>query len=122
MTSIVVFFETLPPPVVWTTYSYLSAIVLYNGGASYIDAKRALNDYRNQNFDRFGSRLFNCKDEFQAVKFGSSYNFYVRLVDSIIWPIRLTSNIIPYVALKMNPPNSNNAPNNSSSPKDTKND
>ena len=106
MTSIIVYFKSRPPPVRWTTYTYMAALFLYNGGASYIDAKHALNDYRNKNIERFGVGLSKCKDDFEAVKFGSSYNFYSRFTDSIIWPISVTSNIIPYIALKLNPPNS----------------
>ena len=104
MSSIIVYFKSLPQPVRLTTYAYLSALLLYNGGASYIDAKSALVDYRNREFKQFGLGLKDCTTEFEAVKFGSSYNCYTRLVDSVIWPISVTGNIIPYVALKLNSP------------------
>ena len=105
MASIIVYFKSLPTPVRWTTYTYFTALFLYNGGSSYIDARNALTDYRDNYNHRFGQELLKCKDDFEAVKFGSSYNFYTRFIDSAIWPISVTSNIIPFVALKLNPPN-----------------
>ena len=105
MSSIIVYFKSLPPPVRWTTYTYITALLVYNGGYSYISAKSALIDYRNNNGEQFGPYLLQCKNDFEAVKFGSSFKFYNRFIDSIIWPVSVTSNIIPFVALKLNPPN-----------------
>jgi hypothetical protein len=103
MTSIIVYFKQLSKPVRLTTV-YVSALLVYNGGSSYISAKTALNDYTNTRYDRFGKGLIHCKNDFEALKFGSSYNFYDRFTDSIIWPVSVMSNIIPYVALKLNTP------------------
>ena len=54
MSSIVVYFKSLPIPVRWTT-AYVSALLVYNGASSYISAKTALNDYTNTRYDRFGT-------------------------------------------------------------------
>ena len=100
MSSIIIYFKSLSKPVRWTT-TYVSGLLVYNGGSSYISAKTALHDYRYNRYDRFGKELLHCKDNFEALKFGSSYNCYYRFADSIIWPVSVISNIIPYVALKL---------------------
>jgi hypothetical protein len=103
MSSIIVYFKSLSKPVRWTT-TYVSGLLVYNGGSSYISAKTALHDYRYNRYDRFGKELLHCKDNFEATKYGSSYDFNSRFSRSIIWPIGIISNIIPYVALKLNSP------------------
>ena len=103
MSSIIVYFKSLSKPVRWTT-TYVSGLLVYNGASSYISAKTALHDYRYNRYDRFGKELLHCEDNFEATQYGSSYDFYYRFTDSIIWPVSVISSIIPYVALKLNSP------------------
>ena len=101
---IVIYFKSLPKPIQWSTYFYVSSLLIYNGASSYIDGKNALTEYRTQTPFNF-KHVLTCNNEFEAVKYGSSYNFYNRFLDSVIWPVSITSNIIPYIVLSLNPKN-----------------
>lgn len=92
-------FQSLPSPIRYGSYVYVGSLIVYNIGATYIDSTNFLKKYRNGEVSTYN----NIKNDWEAVKYGASENFWSRLVDSIVWPVSLCSNIIPYIVLSMNP-------------------
>lgn len=102
MVNLLVTFRNLPQPVRWSSIAYVSCIFGYNVIGSYASAKDYLKKYRSGELAN-SSYASEIKSDWDAVKFGPKYNAFERLFDSIIWPIRLTEDIIPSIVLALNP-------------------
>ena len=100
MRSLIVFIQELPKPLTYTSAIYFGALLLYNASGSYIDAKDYLKKYREHKLTP--KERDQIKTEWDAVKYGASLHAGQRLWDSIIWPITLTNNIIPFLVLTLN--------------------
>ncbi len=98
MKSLIVFIKELPKPVRYSGAAYLGCLLCYNAGSSYIDAKNYLIKYRENTLDDSE----NIQSEWDAVKYGASVNSLERLWNSLIWPITITNNIIPWIVLTLN--------------------
>lgn len=100
MKSLIVFIKELPKPVRYSGIAYLSCLLCYNAGSSYIDAKNYLIKYRDNKLDNDDKK--HITNEWDAVKYGASVNSLERLWNSLIWPITITNNIIPWIVLTLN--------------------
>ena len=100
MASFIVFIKELPQPVKFSTILYVVSILSYNGICSYLNAKLYLENYRANRLERNLKDLI--KSDWDAVKYGANVDCYKRLWDSIIWPITITNNIIPWIVLNLN--------------------
>ena len=100
MKTISVFVKEMPRPVRYISMVYITALLLYNGSGSYMDAKEYLNKYRENTLSQ--NARGEIKSEWEAVKYGASLHSGQRLWDSIIWPVTLTNNIIPWLVLTLN--------------------
>ena len=94
----IVYITELPKPVTYTGGFYVGSILLYNISSSYIDAKMALQMFRENKLDEPS-----VKNEWDAVKYGANMNLGERFWNSILWPITVANNIVPWVVLAMNP-------------------
>lgn len=100
MKSLNVFIKELPKPVKYTSFAYIGCLLIYNASGSYIDAKLYLKKYRENNLTNHEKD--DIKSDWDAVKYGANLNCGKRLWDSIIWPITITNNIIPWLVLTFN--------------------
>lgn len=100
MKSLIFFIKELPKPVRYSGAAYLGCLLCYNAGSSYIDAKNYLIKYRESTLD--DNEKKDLKSEWDAVKYGASVNSLERLWNSLIWPITVTNNIIPWIVLTLN--------------------
>jgi hypothetical protein len=112
--NIVVYFKSLPTPIKWSSYIYVLGLLSYNMGSAYIDSKNALDTHNSKQFtdkdsynydDTYTRGLKLCRTEWDAAKFGASYNSMERLCYSIIFPVKLVSNIVPNIVVFMNKKN-----------------
>lgn len=97
MKTLIVFIKELPDPVKYSSFVYIGCLLVYNASGSYIDAKRYLKKYRENN-------LANSEitSDWDAVKYGANLNCGKRLWNSIVWPITITNDIIPWLVLTFN--------------------
>lgn len=102
MNQYIIYFQQLPTPVQFSTCIYMSSFIAYNAGGTWLDAKNKLTQYRNNKLT--DSEKKNIKDDWTAVKYGANEKFWERFLNSIIWPVKLMSDIIPFLVLQMNPP------------------
>jgi hypothetical protein len=58
-------------------------------------------EYRQHKLMQFEKNV--VKSDWDAVKYGASVKCLERFWDSILWPITLTNNIIPFLVLTLNP-------------------
>ncbi len=100
MKSIVIFINELSTPVKYCSIFYFGSIFLYNCFCSYADAKLYLYNYRTKTLNKY--ELDTLNSEWDAVKYGAQLHCYKRFWDSIIWPIKLINNVIPYIVLTLN--------------------
>jgi len=89
-------------------FGYIVGIITYNIVAAYIDGKDGLAIYKilknsdqksSYSLDSFEYYLNNCKNKWSAIKFASLYNLNDNFFNSIIWPLKIVSNIIPFLVL-----------------------
>jgi hypothetical protein len=100
MKSLIIFIKELPKPVSYTCIAYFGCLLLYNVSGSYVNAKQYLKKYRENALLPYEKDRMIC--EWEAVKYGAGVNFGQLLWDSIIWPVILTNNIIPFLVLTLN--------------------
>ena len=100
MASIFVFIKQLPKPVSYCGTIYLACLLGYNGVASYMSAKRHLEMFRG---DELNSLKPSINSEWEAVKYGAYVKSGKRLWNSIVWPIKLIDNLVPWLVLTLNP-------------------
>jgi hypothetical protein len=74
---------------------YFSGFIICHITLSYNDSLIRLTQYRNNEIKKYYS-------EWDAAKSGSYEFFFVNLWESFFWPVSLSSNIIPYIVLKIN--------------------
>lgn len=96
----------MPKPVSYTFISYFGFLLSYNAIGSYSNAKQYLKKYRENALSP--NERDQMKSEWEAVKYGAHVNSYELLWDSIIWPVTLTNNIIPFLVLTLNSKNNGN--------------
>lgn len=106
MNRIIIYYKELPKPVKYGTCIYIGSLLTYNLVGTWLDAKDTLIKFREDKLDRYGK--IRIRDEWEAVKHGANSNFGIRFVNSIIWPVRLISDAIPFLVLKLNPPETKN--------------
>ena len=89
-------------------FGYIGGIITYNIVVAYIDGKDGLATYKTLKNSQLNSsysiysyeyNLNNCKNKWSAVKFAFLYNFENNFLSSIIWPLKVVSNIIPFLVL-----------------------
>lgn len=94
-------------PEVFIKCLYLSGFLICNFSYSYSDAKKKLDEFRKKNY----SEYLDVKDkqdakyldsQWSAVKYGAYQNFNSNFLYSLIWPLTMISDIVPYLVLKMN--------------------
>ena len=100
MNLFVVYFNELPKNTKYLLYFYIGSLFTYNTISTYIDSKNKLLKFRTNKLDSY--QKINIKNEWDAVKYGASENFLPRLINSILWPINVISNVIPYIVLTFN--------------------
>jgi hypothetical protein len=99
--------EHLPKPISTFGFAYVSGLIGYNIFGTYVDARNALKEYR-QDAEKFNtnkglSGYYMVKNDWDAVKFGAYSNSFERLWDSIVCPITSITNVIPAIVLYFNP-------------------
>jgi hypothetical protein len=102
MNKYTIYFKQLPRPIQLSTYVYFGSLLLYNGIGAWYDAKNKLIQYRENKLNEYEKN--EIKDEWSAVKYGSNSNFSERFFNSIIWPVKTITNLIPFMVLQLNPP------------------
>lgn len=102
MNKYIIYFKQLSTLVKFSTYFYVGTFLTYNFIGAWSDAKNKLTEFREKKLNKREAELI--KNEWEAVKYGANSRFAERLFDSIIWPIRIISDAIPYLVLKFNPP------------------
>ena len=100
MKSFIIFVKELPKPVKYSSFAYIGCLLIYNASGSYIDAKQYLEKYRENQLTN--DEKNEIKSDWDAVKYGANLNCVRRLWDSIIWPVTITNNIIPWLVLTFN--------------------
>ena len=100
MKSQMIFVEQLPKPFLYTSIAYFSGLLLYNASGCYFNAEQYLKKYRENALSPNERDIM--KSEWEAVKYGAHVNCGQLLWDSIIWPVTLTNNIIPFLVLTLN--------------------
>lgn len=101
MNKYIILFTQLPTPIKLSSYFYIGSLLIYNGIGTYFDAKQKLIAYREDKLSE--NEHFEINDEWTAVKYGANEHFAKRLFDSIIWPVKTITNIIPFIVLQLNP-------------------
>lgn len=101
MNSIHIFVKELNTPSRYVIISYVCALILYNASGSFIDAKKHLIKFRERDKQIKSDWQYEIKSEWEAVKYGAKVNSSQRLWDSIIWPITLTNNFVPWLVLNL---------------------
>ena len=74
---------------------YFGGLVGYNSYGTYRSALNCLNKYNVGDLTIIEQN--NIKSSWDAVRYGANENFYGRLLNSIIFPIDIISNIIPFI-------------------------
>jgi len=98
-----IYFNSLPQPIRYSTYFYISSILFYNTTATYINGKNGLNKFRsNQYDDDYLKKII--KTELSAIKYEINNKFCETFFNSIIWPFKIITDTIPYFILALNPP------------------
>jgi hypothetical protein len=77
---------------------YVVGIVTYNAVGCYDSALQTLKRFDNKQLLQHERHL---TTQWDAVKFGSSYQYGSRLFDSIIFPVTVVNNAIPLLVLKL---------------------
>jgi len=81
---------------------YIGSLLLYYCIGAWFNAKNKLIQYRENKLDFFEKE--HIKDEWSAVKYGAYHNFIERIYESLFWPVKIITNIIPFMVLQLNPP------------------
>jgi len=85
--------------------AYMSGIGLYIMANAYIDSKYELTRFREGKTEAFDVRWHKIHDDRCAARYGAVKDFPIHLMSSVLWPIMLPINIVPYVVVKMTPRN-----------------
>lgn len=106
MSNLLKVYVEMPNEVKYSSTLYFTSVFIYNFWASYSSSKMYLDKFRKKSLE--GGEVNRIKDEWSAVKYGASYNFYDRFISSFIWPITLSKDIVPWLVLTLNkaPPES----------------
>lgn len=92
-------FSNLSKPIKFTSFAYVGCLILYNSFCAYGDAKNELIAYRTDKLEKDKD----INSEWEAVKCGASKNFPRRFFNSMIWPVTMCSDIVPFIVLRLNP-------------------
>lgn len=95
-----VFIKQIPSPVRFGSIVYFASIIGYNCFHAYSDSKCYLDKFRQNKLSEQEGRLI--KDDWDAVKYGAKCNSGERFWNSIIWPISIANNIVPWIVLQLN--------------------
>ena len=115
------YFKSLPQPIKVSTYAYLSGLVSYNVGQTFMDSKKALNmynsktiphphiqdkyngeyNYQEDNQRMYYDKLKKCSNDWEATKLGASYFYWERLWNSIVFPVTIMSDIVPTIVVSL---------------------
>jgi hypothetical protein len=101
--NIHVFYTNLPTKYKKSTIIYVGGILTYNAFESYNNSKMYLEKYRAD--DLTNNEKEEVKNEWDAVKFGANHDAFERFFNSLIFPITITTNIIPMIVLMINKKN-----------------
>ncbi len=100
MNHIFVHFNNLNQSTINYGFIYIGFVLLYNCYEIYNNSVLYLNKYRNKELT--SHEKTEIHDDWTAVKYGSQQNLFQNLWNSIIFPITIASNIIPYIVLLLN--------------------
>lgn len=95
-----IFIKEMPRPLRFGSFAYVASIIGYNCFHAYSDSKCYLDKFRQNKLNELERRQI--KDDWDAVKYGAKYHSGERLWNSIIWPISIADNIIPWIVLQLN--------------------
>jgi hypothetical protein len=101
MNRYTIYFKQLPDSVKLSTNIYIGSVIGYNIGKSWIGAKNKLIEYRENKLTYHEKE--NIKSELYAVKYGAEKFLVKTFFESIIWPVIIIPNIIPFMVLLSNP-------------------
>ena len=96
-------FQELPQPIRLSTIGYLGSILIYNAAAAYVDSKDAIDKFKAGELTKepyINGRRITTK--WEAAKFGANKNFGENMWNSLIWPVKTVSNIVPMIAVGLN--------------------
>ena len=97
-------FPELPQPLRLSTIGYLGSILIYNAAAAYVDSKDAIDKFKAGELTKepyiINGRRITTK--WEAAKFGANKNFGENMWNSLIWPVKTVSNIVPMIAVGLN--------------------
>jgi hypothetical protein len=100
--NIIVRFEKLPRPMKLSGMVYVTCLLGYNLVGTYVDSKTYLNKYRTNTLSEKEKK--EITDDWSAVKYGANIYWIERLWDSIVWPVKSITNVVPAIVLSFNPP------------------
>ena len=109
--QIIFTFNKLPKKIQISSYVYLSSIIITNFIFTYNNSKKNLLLFRDSKLKNKDFKVYDNKtrykdliilNEWDAVSYGASENFYMNLFESIIFPLTLAKNLIPSIVLSLN--------------------
>jgi hypothetical protein len=80
-------------------YFYLASLLLYNATMTFVDSYHGALEFRNLGFVRYQTtypRREKVTTVFEAAKWSAAEHFAQRLADSVVWPVKLITNTIPF--------------------------
>jgi hypothetical protein len=96
-------FQELPQPIRLSTIGYLGSILVYNAAAAYVDSADAIAKFQKGELTKepyTNGKPINTK--WEAAKYGANKNFCENLWNSLIWPAKTVSKIVPMIAVGLN--------------------
>jgi hypothetical protein len=94
------YFKGLSKPIRFSSYFYIGALIVYNVNGAYNDSVNKLYSFRNNKLTE--REVKEIKDEWSAVKYGAEEFYVERFFNSLIWPVKICSNIVPSIVLALN--------------------
>lgn len=107
--NLYIYYTHLSQPIKIITILYILCVILYNFYQSYNNAVLYLNKYRDDTLtenDKWHiESKYNKVSEWTCIKYGANYRIFDRLWNSIIFPITIVGDIVPYLVLQINKDN-----------------
>jgi hypothetical protein len=79
---------------------YVTGTLTYIIGNAYLDSKRMVDKWRNNQLDDYDKKRF--QTEFEAAQYGIFYNIPLHLTMSFVWPLATPLMLIPYIITNKN--------------------
>lgn len=104
-TSMLKAIDDAPKYIKITSGLYLLSVTGYNFVTTYANSKMFLDKFREKKLDTLTITVderISIKDDWSAVTFGANYGWWDRFIESFIWPITLSKNVIPWLVMILN--------------------